>query len=84
MLKTILLSFRILAFVYVRLTSFGVLQLELIAVSNQVFMYCSEAGCVSQKLLKVLFANILSISLNSDANILKNSQYGNIERISCF
>jgi len=71
MLKTILLSFRILALTYVCLTSFGVFQFELIAVSNQVFRYCSESGYVSQKFLNVLFAYILSISLNNDAKIIK-------------
>ena len=79
MLKTIRLSFRILAFMYVCLTSLGVFQFELIAVSNQVFRYCSASGCVSQKFLRVLFANILSMSSNNDAKIYENSQYGNIE-----
>jgi hypothetical protein len=78
MLKTILLSLRMLAWAYVCLTSDGDFQSEFIAVSYQVFKCCSESGYFSQKSLNVLFANILCIKMsNHDAKIINNSHFGN-------
>ena len=81
-LKTIRPSFKILAFAYVFFTSFGDFQLEFIAVSNQVFKYCSDSGCDSQNSLKVLFAKIRSIRPYKNAKIQQIRNLGT--SVNCY